>query len=190
MRMRFRTNSPHAASALSDFHRNERGSTAIEFAVIGGALIFFILGIVGLGIFFLVNSSLQSGVENAARIIRTGQSNEAKMNVTSFRQAVCDSMNAAIDCNKLSILVQTAPDWANLNLAPCVVNGKMSASTGNGDDLLSKHAGDAEEVAVVTVCYQWDMAKSFPFLKLGNQSDGSGAAIMQAATAFRSEPYK
>ncbi|MDH4980967.1 pilus assembly protein [Hyphomicrobium sp. D-2] len=190
MRMRFRSSSPHTVSQLSNFRSNESGSTAIEFAVIGGALIFFVLGIVGLGMFFLVNSSLQSGVETAARIIRTGQSNEAKMNITSFRQAVCDSMNAAIDCKKLSILVQTEDDWSGLNLAPCVVDGKMSASTGNGDDLLSKHAGEEEKVAVVTVCYQWDMAKSFPFLKLGNKSDGSGAAILQAATAFRSEPYK
>lgn len=190
MRMRFRTPFPHALGLPKEFRRNEDGSTAIEFAVIGGMLIIFVLGIVGLGMYFLVNSSLQSGVETAARIIRTGQSNNAQMNITSFRQAVCDSMNAAIDCKKLSILVNTAPDWSELDLSSCVNGGNMSASTGNGDDLLSKHAGDAEEVAVVTVCYQWDMAKNFPFLKLGNKTDGTGAAILQAATAFRSEPYK
>lgn len=174
---------------LKRLQRDQRGATAIEFALIGGAMILFVLSIIGLGLYFMTGSSLQHGVQAAARLIRTGQSNEAAMKVSSFRDAVCRSMNIAIDCKKMSILVNSATDWSGLSLTPCLTNGNMSDSTGDEKELLSKYAGKEEQVVVVTVCYRWEMAKNFPFLKLGNPSDGSGAAILQAATAFRSEPY-
>src|SRR5690606_34434134 len=117
------------ARMLKRLQRDERGATAIEFALIGGALIFFVLSIIGLGLYFMTGSSLQHGVQTAARIIRTGQSNEAGMKITSFRDAVCQSMNMAIDCKKMSILVNSATDWSGLRLTRCVADGKMSGST-------------------------------------------------------------
>ncbi len=42
---------------------------------------------------------------------------------------------------------------------------------------------------LVTVCYQWDLAQTFSFLNLGKNADGSGPAIVQSTTAFRTEPY-
>jgi hypothetical protein len=54
--------------------------------------------------------------------------------------------------------------------------------------MISKWTGSESEVVLVTLCYEWDLAKNFPFLNLGN--DGKGPAIIQAATAFKSEPYK
>jgi hypothetical protein len=65
----------------------------------------------------------------------------------------------------------------------------MSASTGGTEDSLYDYTGGSSQVVLVTLCYQWDLAKSFSFLKLGAGSDGAGAAIMQATTAFRTEPY-
>jgi hypothetical protein len=44
-------------------------------------------------------------------------------------------------------------------------------------------------VVLVTLCYTWDLAQTFPFLKLGKNSNGTGSAVVQATTAFRTEPY-
>jgi hypothetical protein len=41
----------------------------------------------------------------------------------------------------------------------------------------------------VTLCYQWDLAQWFSFLRLGKGGDGKGPAVLQSATAFRTEPY-
>jgi hypothetical protein len=65
----------------------------------------------------------------------------------------------------------------------------MVGSTGSASDALSTYAGVASKVVQITLCYQWDLAQTFPFLKLGKASDGSGSAVLQAATAFRTEPY-
>ena len=68
-------------------------------------------------------------------------------------------------------------------------SGNMVGSTGSTGELINKYSGSASEVVLVTVCYEWDLAQHFKFLKLGS-GDGSGPAIIQAATAFKSEPYK
>ena len=64
----------------------------------------------------------------------------------------------------------------------------MVGSTGESGELISKYAGGASEVVLVTLCYQWDLANNFKFLKLGSGPDGSGPAIIQASTAFKTEP--
>ena len=68
-------------------------------------------------------------------------------------------------------------------------SGNMVGSTGSTGELINKYSGSASEVVLVTVCYKWDLAQQFPFLQLGS-GGGSGPAIIQAATAFKSEPYK
>ncbi len=66
----------------------------------------------------------------------------------------------------------------------------MVSSTGSSDELMSKYAGAASEVVLVTLCYKWDLAKNFEFLQLGTGSNGSGPAMIQASTAFKSEPFE
>jgi hypothetical protein len=65
----------------------------------------------------------------------------------------------------------------------------MVASTGNSGDSIVDFTGGASEVVLITLCYEWDLARSFSFLKLGTGADGAGSAILQATTAFRTEPY-
>jgi hypothetical protein len=55
--------------------------------------------------------------------------------------------------------------------------------------LISQYSGSAKTVVLVTLCYKWDLAQMFSFLKLGSGTNGTGPAIVQSATAFRSEPY-
>ena len=40
---------------------------------------------------------------------------------------------------------------------------------------------------LVTTCYEWQLAGSMPFLRLGHMNNGS--ALIQASTTFMTEPY-
>jgi hypothetical protein len=73
--------------------------------------------------------------------------------------------------------------------ASCTSGGNMTSSTGDGTgtDLLNLYTGGSSQVVLVTVCYKWDAASLFPWIRLGGLSGGSG--LIQAASAFRSEPY-
>ena len=184
-----RLRSARCARPLS-FLRNEDGSTAIEFGLIALPFMLFVLAILGMGLYFLVSVSLEHGAEAASRKIRTGQVESNAVTVGQFRNLVCQNVGPAIDCSKLSIIVQSKKTWSELTPEPCLdKDNKIAGSTGKSSEAISKYSGSASEVVLVTLCYRWDLANNFKFLKLGSGANGSGPAIIQAATAFKSEPY-
>ncbi len=174
---------------LAALPRDDEGSAAIEFGIVALPCLLFVLGLLGLGLYFLASTQLEYGAEMAARQVRTGQAEDGKITVAQFKQLVCNGAGTYISCPKLSVVIQRAATWSGITPKACVDSqGKMVGSTGSEGDLISKYTGTASDVVLVTLCYEWDLAKSFPFLNLGN--DGKGPAIIQAATAFKSEPYK
>jgi Flp pilus assembly protein TadG len=171
--------------------RDENGAAAIEFALVALPFLLFVLGLLGMGLYFLAGTSLEYGVEAAARKLRTGEAEKGNMTVGDFRQLVCEKAGSYIDCGKVSTIVQHAANWSGITPQSCTDStGTMVGSSGSTGELISKYSGTASEVVLVTLCYQWNLADNFKFLKLGSKGDGSGPAILQAATAFKSEPYK
>ena len=169
---------------------DEQGATAVEFGLVALPFFLFVLGLIGIGLYFFTVSSLEYGVEMASRQIRTGQAQNAALTVSQFRNLVCSAAGTNINCSKLSVLIQSGDNWSDVSPQACVDSkNNMVASTGSANDAVSSYAGDASKVVQITLCYQWDLAQSFPFLKLGKNSDGSGSGVLQAATAFRTEPY-
>jgi Flp pilus assembly protein TadG len=168
---------------------------AVEFAMLALPFFLFILGVIGMGLYFFTNSSLDYAVETASRKIRTGEvntggSNGGNMTVGEFRDLVCTTAKPMLDCSKLAVLVQHASDWSGIAPTSCVDgNGNITNSTGSKDEFVAKYSGDASDVVLITLCYQWDLANQFSFLKLGSGGNKGGPAIMQSASAFKSEPY-
>ena len=186
----FRRVSPGPARNRRSWLRDESGSAAVEFALVAMPFLLFVLGIIGVGLYFFTQNALERGVENAARQIRTGQAQNAGVTVGQFKTLLCNEAGSYIDCSKVSIIVQSATSWSGIAPQSCLdANNNMVASTGASGDLISKYSGAAKTVVLVTVCYKWDLAQMFNFLKLGAGPGGTGAAIVQAATTFRSEPY-
>jgi len=171
--------------------RNDEGSAALEFAIIALPFFLFVFGIIGFGMYFLASTSLEYGAEAAARKVRTGEANKGGMTVGEFKELVCEAAGTYINCSKLVVLVQHGVTWSAISPQSCTDSkGAMVGSTGQSDELIAKYTGGASEVVLVTLCYQWDLANNFKFLKLGSGSDGSGPAIIQASTAFKTEPWE
>lgn len=178
-----------ATCALARLRRNEAGTTAIEFAAVAAPFFLFAFGIMGIGLQFFTNSSLEHGAETAARKIRTGQAQKEGKTLDDFKQMVCDEAGGYIECNnKLVVHVQTGSEWADITPIPCLTGGSLTAPAGAGTDPLADSSGTASAVVLVTACYEWTIASELPFLRMGNMSNGS--ALIQAATTFRTEPYQ
>jgi len=170
---------------------DEAGSTAVEFAIVATPFLMFIFGLVGCAFYFFTVSSVEKGMDQTSRLIRTGEAVTDKMTVDQFKQDICDAAGNWIDCNKLQIFVSSYSDgWSGLNSAkpqPCVQDGAIVMNAAPGNDLIAIYSGAASDVVVVTACYKWDFTTKLPFFKFGNMADGS--MMLQTATAFRSEPY-
>jgi hypothetical protein len=174
--------------------RDEKGATAIEFAIVATPFLMFVFALIGCAFYFFITSSLEMGLDQASRPIRTGQAFADPKNpltVAQFRKKICDAAGENwINCNKLQVVAQDPDSWADDPSNPpysCTVNSKLPSEIMKDSDPIALYTGGASHIVLVTTCYKWDLPSKIPFIKLGNSSDGS--MIMQTATAFRSEPY-
>ena len=164
--------------------KDENGATAVEFGMIAMPFLLFVLGILGMGLYYLAATSLEYGVESAARKIRTGEAEKSALTVGGFKSLICAAA-IGVDCSKVTVIIQKATTWSGINPQACVTNNSQTGSSGNAGDLLSNYSGTASQVVLVTACYRWPLADSFKFMKFST----SGPTIIQAATAFKNEPY-
>jgi Flp pilus assembly protein TadG len=152
-------------SAIRFLTRHNDGTSAIEFAIVAVPFFMFVFGLMGVASYFFIMTSIDKGMEQNSRLIRTGQAQTADMTVNEFKQAVCNKAGSWVKCNKLQIFVQKFADW----------------------NKLAQYAGEANDIVLVTACYRWEFASKVPFFQMGQMSDGS--LMMQSTTAFRTEPY-
>ena len=172
-------------SLLARFRRDEDGFTAVEFAMVAVPFMSLLFGIIAVGMFFFVTFSLENAVEQASRVIRTGQAqlSTPPMTTAQFKSLVCGKLPSFVDCGgKIRVNVVAANSFGGISPPACTNSGNLIP-----DPPTSNVPGAAGQVVFVNVCYEWELAGKIPFLKLGKL--GNGAALIQAATTFRTEPY-
>jgi Flp pilus assembly protein TadG len=170
---------------LSSWRRDTNGATAVEFAMVALPFMMMLFGIIGIGLYFFTVFSMESAVEQASRLLRTGQAQQAGYTADQFKNKVCEFAPPFVDCqSKVKVNVLNFPDTTAItadSLPKCLsVTNTLSDAT-----LFSP--GGASQVMLVWVCYEWELAGKIPFLHLGDMANGS--ALIQATSVFRSEPY-
>lgn len=174
-------------SLLRRLRKNEDGTTAIEFAIVAVPFFMFIFGLMGVSSYFFIMTSVEKGMDQASRQIRTGQAQLANKTVKDFKKEICDKAGDWVKCKNVQVFVQKFPDWDQVVPQPCISNNTTVVNSAGGDDLIADYAGAANDIVLVTTCYKWDFAARIPFMDVGQMNDG--ALMMQTATAFRTEPY-
>ena len=167
--------------------RNEDGTTAIEFAIVAIPFFMFIFGLMGVSSYFFIMTSVEKGMDQASRYIKTGQAQNLDWTVKQFKEKICEKAGSWVKCSKVQVFVQKFADWNLVQPQPCLANSTSVINTSNPSDKIAQYAGAANDIVLVTACYKWDFAAKLPYLDLGQMNDG--ALMMQAATTFRTEPY-
>jgi Flp pilus assembly protein TadG len=186
---------------LARWRRDRRGATALEFAFIAAPFFLLLLGIMTVGLQFFTILSLETGVSTAARKIRTGEAQKQGLTLADFRQLLCNAAGSYIKCNsKLVIHVKSGAAFADLDPpVSCTTNGTLTPSAGQSTDPLATYSGAQSAAVLVTACYEWDAGGAmwqgiWNMLTVGPGGGGSpksaGKIVIQATTAFRSEPYQ
>jgi len=180
------------------FSADTRGVTMVEFALVSIPFLVMMLGIMTIGLYYLTNHSLQRGVLDASRLLRTGEAQKAGMTLNDFRNLVCEKSGDLIACDThLVIHVESNALFANLNPpTPCLTDGKLTPRQGSGSDGIRSRSGDASMAVVVTACYDWQGGMPlFQFIwnllaERGETPREQNMVVLSAATAFRSEPFE
>lgn len=173
---------PHAAGS-SRRRRRREGAAAVEFAIVGIPFFFVIFAVLELGVIFLVDSTLESAVQQASRLVRTGQAQVGGVSPAQFRNAMCESMSVFEgDCQARAVVdVRPIPQFRNPNPPDPIVDGAIDPAR------TDFNPGEAGDLVLVRVWYQQPVVT--PLLSRALTRLGSGDAVIQVTTAFRNEPF-
>jgi Flp pilus assembly protein TadG len=171
------------------FSKNEKGATAVEFALIATPFLALITGLIQTFLIFFAQSVLENAVRASARQILTGQVQTADATLsptaamTAFHQTVCNNANVLFTCTGLMVDVQVANNWSSTNTAMPTLTYD---SSGNVNNTWQFNPGNAGDVVVVRVMYLWPVFFGPLAFNWGNQANGSREIM--ASAAFQNEP--
>ncbi|WP_436643529.1 TadE/TadG family type IV pilus assembly protein [Microbaculum sp. FT89] len=166
---------------LRRFARNDEGAIAVEFALVALPFFAILFAILETALIFFAGQLMETGLADAARLIRTGQAQEQKFDKAKFKEAVCSGVFALLDCdNGLRIDVRKLQNFSTRQPAPIDDEGKFT------DDDFVYDPGLGGDIMLVRAFYEWPTVLP-DFISPRNLANGN--FLLSAAATFRNEPF-
>jgi Flp pilus assembly protein TadG len=167
------------------FGRDERGTSAIEFALLAAPFFIFLILIIEIALVFLVGQVLENATQDAARLIRTGRAED--FSKESFTQSICDRLRLPRCEGNLKVDVRVVPDFDSVDLSVPVSDGALN------DGGFRFDVGRGNDIVVVRAFYEWPVTPALPalirFLGLRPELPPTGDYLLLATAVFRNEPF-
>jgi Flp pilus assembly protein TadG len=168
--------------------RDQSGTVAVEFGAVALPFFTLVFAILQVALVFVSDQVLDTAVNDAARLIRTGQAKAlgwtGTTGIASFNTQVCKELYYLLDCTKLQSYVTTSTSFSSISLTP-----PINTSTGNftGTPSYSAAANTGSNIVVVSTYYEYPALFSSFGLSLSDQPNGT--RLLGAVAAFRNEPF-
>jgi Flp pilus assembly protein TadG len=164
--------------------RDTRAATALEFAIVSIPLIGLILFTLQLAIVSFYDQALQTATEAAARELMVGSAQDAGLTRSQFQTAVC-AKASLFTCSGLMVDVESASAFSSINTASLTPTYNSSGAVTN---TWSYSPGNAGDIVIMRVMYNWPIVGGPFAYGLANQSNGD--FLMVATAVFKNEPYQ
>ena len=170
---------------MDKWSQDNSGSAAVEFALIAAPFLFLLTGLLEVSLIFIVTTTLEHGINEASRNIRTGSLQNGGLILTrsDFVDSVCSELFGLLDCrDNLDVDVRTFNNFGGATLS----NG--IDDEGNYSNLnFQFQPGVSNDIVLARVYYEWDLITPGFSAPLQNLSNGN--RLITAAIAFRNEPF-
>ncbi len=176
--LRFRS----TAASAARFRGNQRGSAAVEFALVAPLFFALLFAIIATGMVFFASQSLETALQDSARTIMTGQAQINNLTKQSFKaNIVCKYASVLFDCeNGIFVDVQSYPS----GFASVAISGPRSSGAFNNTKY---NPGGPGDIVVVRLFYQWPLYVTGLGYNIANLGDSK--RLLAATAAFKNEPY-
>jgi Flp pilus assembly protein TadG len=180
-----------AFKSISPKRRNQRGSAAVEFAMVATPFVFLMFALFEIMMVFFVQTTLESAIAEESRKIKTGQANAgAGIDAATFKANVCARMMGMVSCaDRLFIFVQNQPATGSLT-SPLADPNILATPVYTPNTA-------AGSLVVVRGVYMWQLITPGITNALSNTTSsgpssnlGSNNRMMIATSAFRNEPFQ
>lgn len=171
------------------FIKDNKGATAVEFALIAAPFLAILAALVQTFLLFFAQSVLENAVRESARQILTGQvqTQDAGLSSTqamsNFHQTVCNNAAVLFTCTGLMVDVEVANNWSSANVGMPTLTYD---SNGNVNNTWQFNPGNAGDIVVVRVMYLWPVFFGPIAFNMANQANGTREIM--ASAAFQNEP--
>ena len=163
----------------------EKGSAAVEFAMIAPVLFLFLFGIIETGVIFFASAMMQNATDDTARQIRTGELS-GTLTQLQLAKSICSEVQGLIsntDCvNNLEIDLRSYASFG--------ASSYPSVTDANGMiDPTKLKIDPAANCSVVLLrsFYPWKIMT--PMMSTLLQNTAAGFYMLSSSAAFRTEPY-
>ena len=170
-------------TARRRIRRDERGAAAVEFAIIAPFFFFLMFVITETAVIFIAEQVMDNAVFETARLIRTGQVQQAGMSAGDFREQVCGRMAVFVSCDSNFFLdVRSFDSFADVEAGRPIDEEEKFTSAGAFD------FGESGDIVMVRAYYQWPTNKMLGGLSLQNLNNGN--RLIGSFATFRNEPFQ
>lgn len=172
---------------MKRFAKAESGVVAVEFAIVALPFITLLGVILETGIVLFVEYTLQASVQEAARLVRTGQAQAGAYSPSDFKAKVCKTADLLIDCSgKVSIYMASNTSFAALKAAlPSFLNvGLKVDGTANAT---SYSCGGPLQTTAVVATYDWKLL--MPGMTYMGNFNGDTVRRIVGFAMFQNEPF-
>lgn len=171
-------------SKFRQFLTCTKASSAIEFALVVPIFLTMVFAIFEVGYVFLTDLALESSLSNASRLIRTGQSHEAKTTEAQFKKLICDGAYGLINCDKLTVVADEFDSFSDgSSKMPPLFKKDGSLKKNSLFDI-----GGSDSIIVVRTTYVYDILNPFgSVVKFSNYGDNKYLQVH--IVAFKNEPF-
>jgi Flp pilus assembly pilin Flp len=181
---------------LRQFLRNDRGMTAVEFAMLVPVLLLFVLGTLEFSLIMFTSAVMESATTNTARLGKTGYAPSGTSREDLIVESIGDRTAGLLDPTKIVITTKVYASFTNVGDPEPYTdsNGNgvynlgepYSDSNGNGQwdaDMGSAGLGDAGDVVLYTISYPWRIMTPVMSTILGSTYN------ITVRTVVRNEPF-
>ena len=154
----------------------------IEFGLVAMPFLALTFAILETAIIFFAGQTLESAVQNSARLILTGQAQKSNMSQAQFATYVCGQVPALFNCNNLSIDVESYNSFSAISF-PNQIDAHGNFISSN----LGYNPGGPGCIVLVRVFYPWQLFVTGLGYNISNMSNNQ--RLLMATAAFQNEPY-
>ncbi|MBR0841606.1 pilus assembly protein [Bradyrhizobium liaoningense] len=165
------------------FARDDRGATAVEFALVAAPFLALIIALIQTFLVFFAQQTLETIVRQSARLVMTGQVQSAQLTKDAFKQKVCDQIVILFNCSGLMVDMQVATSWTSANTGVPTLTFDGSGAVNN---VWNYNPGNAGDIVVLRVMYVWPVVLGPLGFNLSNL--GNGNRLIMSSAAFQNEP--
>jgi Flp pilus assembly protein TadG len=167
-------------SSLRRFRRNRKGDAVVQFAIVAPVFFALLFAIIEAALMFFATQVLETITQDSARMIMTGQAQNANYQASNFKTYVCGKIPALFSCAGISVDVQSYSSFSSITINSQISGGAFVNN-------MQYSPGGPGDIVVVRLFYQWPQFVTGLGYNITNLSGNK--RLLAATAAFQNEPY-